>query len=154
MKIMQIVGYKNSGKTTLINELIQICNAHQLEVTTIKHHGHGEEDISLNHKEVDSRSFINSGASESIVLGHQLIERVTKQQKSLTQIIEEDLSIKPDVILVEGFKQEQYPKVLLKKNSGNLNQELANVLYELDAFHEGERQLFLKWFKNWLEIKK
>ncbi|MBM6629021.1 molybdopterin-guanine dinucleotide biosynthesis protein B [Mammaliicoccus vitulinus] len=151
MKCLQIVGYKNSGKTTLINNLIKVCHDNQLTVSTIKHHGHGVEDISMDHKEVDSLSFIKNGAQESIVLGKQLMERVTKVDKSLEQIIAEDLSVIPDILLIEGFKHEQYPKVLLTKEADTLEKELENVIYSLNAFDIEENKIFIKWFQNWLE---
>ncbi|WP_016911494.1 molybdopterin-guanine dinucleotide biosynthesis protein B [Mammaliicoccus vitulinus] len=151
MKCLQIVGYKNSGKTTLINNLIKVCHDNQLTVSTIKHHGHGVEDISMDHKEVDSLSFIKNGAQESIVLGKQLMERVTKVDKSLEQIIVEDLSVIPDILLIEGFKHEQYPKVLLTKEADTLEKELENVIYSLNAFDIEENKTFIKWFQNWLE---
>lgn len=151
MKCLQIVGYKNSGKTTLINKLIKVCHDNQLTVSTIKHHGHGVEDISMDHKEVDSLSFIKNGAQESIVLGKQLMERVTKVDKSLEQIIAEDLSVIPDILLIEGFKHEQYPKVLLTKEADTLEKELENVIYSLNAFDIEENKTFIKWFQNWLE---
>ncbi|QJF25822.1 molybdopterin-guanine dinucleotide biosynthesis protein B [Mammaliicoccus vitulinus] len=151
MKCLQIVGYKNSGKTTLINNLIKVCHDNQLTVSTIKHHGHGIEDISMDHKEVDSLSFIKNGAQESIVLGKQLMERVTKVDKSLEQIIAEDLSVIPDILLIEGFKHEQYPKVLLTKEADTLEKELENVIYSLNAFDIEENKIFIKWFQNWLE---
>ncbi|WP_323707194.1 molybdopterin-guanine dinucleotide biosynthesis protein B [Mammaliicoccus vitulinus] len=151
MKCLQIVGYKNSGKTTLINKLIKVCHDNQLTVSTIKHHGHGVEDISMDHKEVDSLSFIKNGAQESIVLGKQLMERVTKVDKTLEQIIVEDLSVVPDILLIEGFKHEQYPKVLLTKEADTLEKELGNVIYSLNAFDIEENKTFIKWFQNWLE---
>lgn len=151
MKILQIVGYKNSGKTTLINELIKECRDKQLTVSTIKHHGHGTDEISLNHKEVDSLTFINSGAKESIVLGKQLIERITHEDRTLEQLIEQDLSIQPDVLLIEGFKHEHFPKVLLTKQSNDLEQRLQNIVYQFNAFNHKEKKNFKVWFENWLK---
>lgn len=39
--ILQIVGYQNSGKTTLMEKLIQALTYEGMKVATIKHHGHG-----------------------------------------------------------------------------------------------------------------
>ncbi|KMJ55521.1 molybdopterin-guanine dinucleotide biosynthesis protein B, partial [Bacillus sp. LL01] len=38
--VLQVVGYQNSGKTTLMETLIQQCSALGKRVATIKHHGH------------------------------------------------------------------------------------------------------------------
>lgn len=40
-KILQIVGYQNSGKTTLMEQLIKQATMEGLRVGAIKHHGHG-----------------------------------------------------------------------------------------------------------------
>ena len=39
--VFQIVGFKNSGKTTLIKNLIHLLTDQQIEVAVLKHHGHG-----------------------------------------------------------------------------------------------------------------
>lgn len=41
-KVYQIVGFQNSGKTTLMESIINYWSKHDLKVGTIKHHGHGE----------------------------------------------------------------------------------------------------------------
>lgn len=38
--ILQIVGMKNSGKTTLMNHAISFLKERGYSVATIKHHGH------------------------------------------------------------------------------------------------------------------
>ena len=83
-------------------------------------------------------------------MGHELIERVTKVHRSLTEIINKDLSIQPDILLIEGFKSEDYPKVVLGENTDNLNDKLSNVVYNFNAYNQDERKLFLDWFKKWL----
>ncbi|GGI40963.1 molybdopterin-guanine dinucleotide biosynthesis protein B [Mammaliicoccus stepanovicii] len=150
MKILQIVGYKNTGKTTLINELIRICNDNHIKVSTIKHHGHGDE-ISMDHTEIDSLSFITTGANESIVLGNEYIERISKKSATLNQIIANDLSCEVDIVLVEGFKEEDYPKVLLTSSSESMKQHLTHCVYELDAFNQDEKSRFIAWFKGWID---
>ena len=45
--ILQIVGMKNSGKTTLMNHAISFLKERGYSVATIKHHGHIGEEIEL-----------------------------------------------------------------------------------------------------------
>ncbi|UTI87632.1 hypothetical protein NIT62_01060 [Mammaliicoccus sciuri] len=84
-------------------------------------------------------------------MGKQLIERVTYEEKSLQQIIDEDLSVEPDVLLIEGFKHDHFPKVLLTKQSEDLAQTLHNIVYQFDAFKLEEKKDFIVWFENWLK---
>ena len=39
--ILQIVGYQNSGKTTLVEKIVHALAEIEMKVATIKHHGHG-----------------------------------------------------------------------------------------------------------------
>lgn len=39
--ILQIVGYQNSGKTTLVEKMVHALTEREMKVATIKHHGHG-----------------------------------------------------------------------------------------------------------------
>ena len=41
MLTLQVVGYKNTGKTTLVCKLIQFFSAKGYNVASLKHHGHG-----------------------------------------------------------------------------------------------------------------
>ncbi|MGE7056517.1 molybdopterin-guanine dinucleotide biosynthesis protein B, partial [Paenibacillus glucanolyticus] len=41
MKIVQLCGYKNSGKTTLITALIPQLKQHGIRTAVIKHDAHG-----------------------------------------------------------------------------------------------------------------
>ncbi|QQK74745.1 molybdopterin-guanine dinucleotide biosynthesis protein MobB [Salicibibacter cibarius] len=40
-RVLQVVGYKNSGKTTLMEELVKAFSAREMHVAALKHHGHG-----------------------------------------------------------------------------------------------------------------
>ena len=51
--ILQIVGMKNSGKTTLMNHAISFLKERGYSVVTIKHHGHIGEEIELQSSDVD-----------------------------------------------------------------------------------------------------
>lgn len=113
MKILQVVGYKNSGKTTLISrwtELLSECNK---QVAVIKHHGHGGA-LEQPNVETDSMRYMQAGSTSSIVFDDQLIQLHMKQHPpSLTMAIEMAKLAAPEIILIEGEKQAHYPKVVL-----------------------------------------
>ena len=60
--ILQIVGFKNSGKTTLMMHTINKLKSLKLKVATIKHHGHTGSDIELQGQHVDHMKHFESGS--------------------------------------------------------------------------------------------
>ncbi len=116
VNILQIVGYKKSGKTTVINQLIQAAAMLNVKVAVIKHHGDhsgNEIDIPL---ERDHVTYMSSGAVESIIQGERYIHKLmTNETQTLDSLIDE-VSSSPDIILVEGYKHEDYPKFVLLRS--------------------------------------
>ena len=64
MKIIGVVGWKDTGKTTLIEKLIQEFNLRNLTVSTIKHSHHR---ISVDKEGTDTFRHFNAGARETIL---------------------------------------------------------------------------------------
>ena len=64
MKIIGVVGWKNTGKTTLIEKLIKEFNLRNLTVSTIKHSHHR---ISVDKEGTDTFRHFNAGARETIL---------------------------------------------------------------------------------------
>lgn len=126
--LFQIVGYQNSGKTTLSLTLIKRLTAAGLKVATVKHHGHGgKPDIA---KEKDSERHIGAGAVVSIVEGGgRLVVHAEKEQWSLAEEINVVSSFQADVILIEGYKREPYPKAVILRNEADIElvKDLANI---------------------------
>ncbi|WHX41897.1 molybdopterin-guanine dinucleotide biosynthesis protein B [Mesobacillus sp. AQ2] len=123
--LFQVAGYQNSGKTTLSLNLIQQLSAAGLEVATIKHHGHGgKPDIA---EEKDSGRHMGAGAVVSLVEGGgRLVLHAENRQWSLAEEIEVLSCFETDVILIEGYKREAYPKAVILRNEADL--ELLKVL--------------------------
>ncbi|WP_100397880.1 molybdopterin-guanine dinucleotide biosynthesis protein B [Bacillus sp. FJAT-44742] len=128
--VLQIVGYQNSGKTTLVEKLIEAASADGMEIATIKHHGHGgKPDTEITSK--DSRRHRLAGASFTVVEGQGVLQMEGVRSKwSLENLIELYQYFQPDVILVEGYKAEDYPKVVLLRDSEDLSllEKVTNVL--------------------------
>ncbi len=126
--IFQVVGYQNSGKTTITSKLIVSLMNRGLRTVTIKHHGHGGKPAVLMQK--DSGKHIAAGAFASIVEGDgRLILQTDNCEFSLEDQIELLKFFHPDVILIEGYKQKNYPKLLLVKNKEDLqlSSDINNV---------------------------
>ncbi|WP_404451726.1 molybdopterin-guanine dinucleotide biosynthesis protein B [Virgibacillus necropolis] len=126
-KIIQIVGYKNSGKTTLMNHLIRQFSEQKLKVGALKHHGHGG-DIPL-YKDTDSFSHFESGSLISGVQGES-ITQLTLHNLPLDELIDMYTSLSIELLLIEGYKHANYPKIVLLKNLEDISllDELSNII--------------------------
>ena len=64
MKVIGVVGWKDTGKPTLIEKLIKEFNQRGLSVSTIKHSHHN---FSVDRQGTDSFKQFNAGARETIL---------------------------------------------------------------------------------------
>lgn len=155
--ILQIVGYKDSGKTTVMQALVGFLKAQGYRVVTVKHHGHGAEDIALPDAEVDHMKHFNAGADQSIVQGHQLRETLTRTAESdLSRIIAEAVTIDYNIVLVEGFKQADYDKIIIYKNSEEYSSlsALSHVQYKLPFQNTSDLSHLKEWLISFIDRKK
>ncbi|WP_059173001.1 molybdopterin-guanine dinucleotide biosynthesis protein B [Bacillus sp. FJAT-27445] len=127
--VFQVVGYQNSGKTTLSEALIKRLNEKGITVAAIKHHGHGgKPNIE---KEKDSTRHASAGALAALVEGGgRLVLQSEKDNWTLDEQIAIMSAFDPDAILVEGHKHAAYPKIVLIRNSEDeqLLFNLENIL--------------------------
>lgn len=108
--IFGIVGWRNSGKTTLIVELVGALRDAGYSVATIKH-AHHAFDIDIPGK--DSFRHREAGANQVIVSSKtrwaMISETTEAQEPSLSDLLGQLSPV--DVVLVEGFKHERHPKL-------------------------------------------
>jgi molybdopterin-guanine dinucleotide biosynthesis protein B len=126
--IFQIVGFQNSGKTKVMSELIKGLTSDHLHVVSIKHHGHGGKPEAAMNK--DSSKHLDSGAVAAIVEGEgSLLLQAEKSAWTLEEKVQLGSFFHPDIILIEGYKKESFPKLLLVryKDDVELLQKLNNV---------------------------
>lgn len=129
--VLSIVGYANSGKTTVLTEIISELKSRNIRVATIKHH-RGDFDIDYPGK--DTFRHMESGACTTILSSPKKFAVVSKveREKTLDELIEfiEDV----DIIITEGFKTEDKPKievyrkVLDKPRISGIEDELLAVI--------------------------
>jgi molybdopterin-guanine dinucleotide biosynthesis adapter protein len=138
--IFQVVGYQNSGKTTITTKLINDLVKKGLKTVTIKHHGHGGKLAALPQK--DTEKHLNAGAFASIVEGEgSLILQADNFYPTLEDQIELMKFFHPDIILIEGYKQKSYPKLLLVKDECDLSllntvSNVLGILYWKEEMHQ------------------
>lgn len=140
--IFQVVGYQNSGKTTITTKLIKALVKKGLKTVTIKHHGHGGKLTALPQK--DTEKHLNAGALASIVEGAGCLQlQADNFYPSLNDQIEMMKFFQPDVIIIEGYKLEPFPKLLLLRDESDLSMldSVRNVLGILYWKEEMQKQI-------------
>jgi molybdopterin-guanine dinucleotide biosynthesis protein B len=110
MRIIGLAGWSGSGKTTLITKLIPRLTARGLRVSTLKHAHHG---FDLDQPGKDSFMHRVAGATEVLVSSARrfavLHELRDEPEWNLPALVEKMSPV--DLILVEGFKRDAFPKV-------------------------------------------
>lgn len=110
--ILGVVGFSDSGKTSLIERLIDTLKKEGLKVCTIKH-AHGEHSLCPAGK--DTTRHLEAGAQVSAGISINDAAVYFPRNISLEEMIDIINKIAlPDVILVEGFKESAIPKVALE----------------------------------------
>ena len=128
MKIIGIVGWKNSGKTSVIKKIIEQLSAKKYKVASIKH-AHHEFDI--DHKNTDSYIHREAGSSQVIISSSKRWVKITElnnsKEQSLNDLLNELSEI--DVVIVEGFKNDNHPKIeIIKEGSDDyLFNKISNI---------------------------
>ncbi len=116
-KVFGIAGWKNSGKTTLLEVLVRELSARGYRVSTVKH-AHHAFDIDVPGK--DSYRHREAGANEVIVASGQrwalMHELRGAEQPGLEDLL--DHLGDCDLVLVEGFKHDSHPKIEVLRELG------------------------------------
>ena len=116
-KVFGITGWKNSGKTALVEALLCELTARGLRVSTIKH-AHHAFDIDVPGK--DSHRHREAGASEVLVASGRRWALMHELRDEAEPRLEELLArLSPcDLVLVEGFKRDSHPKIEVLRTLG------------------------------------
>lgn len=119
-----IVGWKNSGKTTLVERLIPIFIRRGLRVATVKHTHHALRPLD---GATDGERHARAGASEAIVIAPDAWEISGAPQvgapPDLTQLSARLAGV--DLVLVEGFKRAAIPKIEVRRRASSTQEPLA-----------------------------
>ncbi|MDV7141234.1 molybdopterin-guanine dinucleotide biosynthesis protein B [Tropicimonas sp. TH_r6] len=110
MKIFGVTGWKNSGKTGLMERLVANITARGLRVSTVKHAHHG---FDIDQPGRDSFRHREAGAEQVLLVSSSRWALMTELREVPEPTLEEMLDqITPvDLVLVEGFKRDRHPKI-------------------------------------------
>jgi molybdopterin-guanine dinucleotide biosynthesis protein B len=129
MKLVAIVGYSDSGKTTLIQSLLPEFKRRGYSVAVFKHCPHG---FALDREGTDSWRYLQSGSQGVALLSPQGLAVLQTQGFPVdTAQIAETYFTGLDVVLVEGGKSEpDIPKiwVLREEDTGASEAEREDVI--------------------------
>lgn len=139
--IFQVVGYKNTGKTTMVCRLTEKLKLAAWSVATIKHDAH---DFQMDTPGTDSWRHQQAGADVTAIVSASRTAILKQSPDSLDELIAAMKDV--DIIILEGFKQAIFPKLILLRSENDLplaealSNPLAFILWpqasSLAAMHE------------------
>jgi len=125
LPVFAICGWSNSGKSTLIEKLIDEYTRKGLQVAVIKHNMHH---LDLDHPGKDSDRFYQAGADVLMQSRSERIQRSHLNRFNDFKYQLKELNGHYDLILVEGQKKTPLPKVwLLSDNETNMPDGITHV---------------------------
>jgi molybdopterin-guanine dinucleotide biosynthesis protein B len=109
-KIIGVAGFKNAGKTTLVEKLVVDLTNRGFRISTVKHAHHS---FDIDHEGRDSFRHRKAGATEVAVVSSgrwALIHELRSEaEPTLDEILQK---LAPcDLIVVEGYKRDNHDKI-------------------------------------------
>jgi molybdopterin-guanine dinucleotide biosynthesis protein B len=140
-RIFGVTGWKNAGKTTLVERLVTELVRRGLTVATVKHAHHAAD---IDKPGTDSFRHRAAGAREVALVTGQRYAIVREQPDAgLAEIL---ARLAPsDVVLVEGFKRAPHPKIEVRAADSAAMDEAAHNIVAIAADRRPEKA-GLPWF--------
>ena len=118
--ILGFAAFSGTGKTTLLTQTIPVLKRHGLRIGLIKHSHH---DFQIDDPGKDSFRLRAAGASPVMLISSHRRAIITEITPEREPRLDEQLQLfdqsELDLILVEGFKAEPFPKIELHRPSLN-----------------------------------
>ena len=129
MKVVGVIGYKKSGKTTLVIRLSQELSRMGYRVAILKH-ASGDIDFPSS----DTSKFRAHAAFVSAISSKES-EIILKGRKRIEDIL---TYVDCDIVLIEGFKKEKtFPKIVCIRDKGEENELFDGLQLFTASFNEG-----------------
>ena len=124
MKTIAVIGWKNSGKTTLVSRLVAHLRKKKFKVGVVKHAHHTFE---IDHPNTDSYKIREAGSYKTTIVSEKRLAHI--EEKISPEIdIEELIKLNNgcDILIFEGFKKIKK----LSKIEVNLKKNNKELLYK------------------------
>lgn len=109
-KVIGVAGFKNAGKTTLVEKLVRELTARGYRIATVKHAHHS---FDIDHEGRDSFRHRRAGASEVAVISRDrwaIIHEARGEAEPSFETILGKLE-RSDLVIVEGYKHGDHRKI-------------------------------------------
>jgi len=112
--VLSIVGRSNSGKTTLMCELVHALKKKGYRVGTLKHNAHG---FDIDQPGKDTWKHREAGADVVMISSSSKVALIEKVQEelSLDNLLKRFEGV--DLVITEGYKRENKPKIEVVRGS-------------------------------------
>ena len=124
MRVFGVVGWKNAGKTGLMERLVTEITGRGFSVLTVKHAHHT---FDVDHEGKDSHRHRVAGAQEVLLASRNrfalMHELRTEDEPTLAELLTKLAPV--DLVLIEGYKRDAHPKVEAFRGETN-NPLIAN----------------------------
>ena len=109
-KVIGVAGFKNAGKTTLVEKLVAELTRRGYRVSTVKHAHHS---FDIDHEGRDSFRHRKAGASEVAVVSRHRWAIIHECREEAEPTLQEILAkLGPcDLVIVEGYKRDTHDKI-------------------------------------------
>ena len=117
-KIIGVAGFKNAGKTTLVEKLVIELTGRGLRISTVKHAHHS---FDIDHEGRDSFRHRKAGATEVAVVSRgrwALIHELRNEAEPYLADVLKKLA-PCDLVIVEGYKRDDHDKIEVRNLSLN-----------------------------------
>lgn len=119
--VLGFVAWSGTGKTTLLSEVIPLLKTRGLRIALVKHAHHN---FDIDHPGKDSYRLRKAGADEVVIASRHRIASVretpsNQEEPSLSDILSIIQPENFDIVLIEGFKMEDIPKLELHRKCLN-----------------------------------
>ncbi len=110
MRIYGVVGWKNAGKTGLMERLVTEITGRGISVSTVKHAHHT---FDVDHAGKDSHRHRVAGATEVLLSSRNRVALMHELREAEEPTLEVLLTrLNPvDLVLIEGYKRDAHPKI-------------------------------------------
>lgn len=148
LPILAISAFSGTGKTTLLTKVIPLLRDKGIRLGIIKHTHH---DMDIDKPGKDSYELRKAGAQQTLVASHQrwalMTETPCGEEVDLYEMVSKMDTDTLDLVLVEGFRHEQVPKIVLSRRAlgkkvGDLLDEYAVAVASDDT---ADQQFALPW---------